>query len=290
MTILVTAAGGQLGRLAIDALLARGVGSADIVAGARTPAKLSDLAERGIRVVELDYDRPETIAAALEGVDRVLFISGSDPTDRISGHRNVIAAVTAAQVERLVYTSAPQATTFDYALGADHRATEELIAAAGIPAVIVRNNWYTENYAGDVAGAVQSGTITAAVGDATVASAARADYAEGAVVVLLEDGHIGKVYEFAGDVAWTFSELAAATAEVLGRDVAYESLTLDQKAAQLASFGLDEGTVAFVVGIDDAIARGVLSHTDGTLSRIIGRPTTPLVDGLRAIAPGGATA
>ncbi|KAA9110885.1 SDR family oxidoreductase [Microbacterium rhizomatis] len=282
MTILVTAASGQLGRLTLDALLARGVEPARLVAGARTPSKLDDVAARGVRVVELDYTRPDTITAALDGVDSVLLISGSDPGDRLTGHRNVIEAARAGGVQKLVYTSAPQATTFDYALGADHRATEEFITDSGIPAVIVRNNWYTENYAADLAGAAQSGVIAAAVGDGRVASASRADFAEGAAVVLLEDGHIGQVYEFAGDSAWTYAELAAAAADVLGREVVYQPLTPAEKAAQLASFGLDEGTVAFVVGIDEAIAGGVLSQADGLLGRLIGRPTTPLVDGLRA--------
>ena len=179
-------------------------------------------------------------------------------------------------------TSAPKATTVDYGIGADHRATEEAIAAAGIPAVIVRNDWYHENYLGDVAGARESGVIAAAVGDGRVASASRADYAEGAVAVLLADGRIGDVLEFAGDVAWDYTQLAAAASEVVGREVVYVPQTREEKAAQLASFGLDAGTVAFVVGIDDAIANGVLADTDGTLSRILGRPTTPLVEGLRA--------
>lgn len=282
MTILVTAASGHLGRHALDALVSAGVEPADIVAGARTPSKLADASARGIRVVELDYDRPETLTAALEGVDRVLFISSSDVRDRVTGHRNVVEAVRAAGVDKLVYTSAPKATTVDYGIGADHRATEEAIAAAGIPAVIVRNDWYHENYLGDVAGARESGVIAAAVGDGRVASASRADYAEGAVAVLLADGRIGDVLEFAGDVAWDYTQLAAAASEVVGREVVYVPQTREEKAAQLASFGLDAGTVAFVVGIDDAIANGVLADTDGTLSRILGRPTTPLVEGLRA--------
>ncbi|MCT6953432.1 NAD(P)H-binding protein, partial [Salmonella enterica] len=66
MTILVTGASGHLGRLVVERLLARGAAASDIVAGARTPAKAADL---GVRVVELDYTKPETVAAALEGVD-----------------------------------------------------------------------------------------------------------------------------------------------------------------------------------------------------------------------------
>ena len=282
-TYLVTAANGQLGRLVVEALLARGVDAASIVAGARTPEKIADFGARGIRTVELDYDRPGTIAAALDGVDRVLLISGSAPGARLAGHRNVIEAARAAGVDRLVYTSAPQASTFDYALGADHRATEAALVESGVPSVVVRNNWYHENYAADVARASETGVVASSVGDARIASASRADYAAGAAAVLVEDGHVGQVYEFAGDVAWTFDDFAVAASEALGREVVYERLTSEQLAAGLTAAGLDEGTVGFVVGLDQAIAGGVLAASDGTLSRLIGRPTTPLVQGLRAL-------
>ena len=283
MTILVTAANGQLGSLVIDALLERGADPADLVATARDTTKIEQLAARGIRTAQLDYDRPETIAAALDGVDAVLLISGSVPGQRAAGHRNVIDAAKAAGVTKLVYTSAPKATTADFALAADHKATEEAIAASGIPAVIVRNNWYTENYTTDVSRAASTAVIAASVGSGRVASASRADYAAGAAAVLLEDGHIGQVYEFGGDVAWNYDELAAAASELAGREIAYQRLTTDEHVAALEGFGLDAGTAAFVAGIDDAIRRGVLGDTDGTLSRLIGRPTTPLVDGLRAV-------
>lgn len=281
MTLLVTAATGHLGRLAIDALRDRGVAASDIVAGVRTPAKADDLAARGIRVVELDYSRPETLAPALEGVTRVLLISGTD-ADRVAGHRNVIAAARQAGVERLVYTSAPRVDEIDYALGADHLATERAIADAGLNATILRNNWYTENYLDAVSRAVETGVIVAAVGDARVASASRRDYAEAAAVALISEEFRGQTLELGGDVAWTYHDLAAAAGEVLGREVAYQEVSLADLTAGLQQAGLDAGTAAFVAGIDDAIARGALAQTDGTLSRVIGRPTTPLVEGLRA--------
>ncbi|MGW9630189.1 SDR family oxidoreductase [Agromyces sp. NPDC055520] len=281
MTILVTAASGQLGRLVVDALLARGAAPADVIATARDTSKLESFAARGIRTAELDYSRPETISAALEGVDTVLLISGSDPGGRAAQHRNVIDAAKAAGVTKLVYTSAPQATTADFALAPDHKATEEAIAILGLPAVIVRNNWYTENYAADVSRAASTGVIAASAADGRVASATRADLAEGTAIVLLEDGHLGQTYEFGGDVAWSFEELAAAASEVVDRDVTYTPLTTAEHVAALEGAGLDAGTAGFVAAIDDGIARGVLSQTDGTLSRLLGRPTTSLVDGLR---------
>ncbi|MFB9308595.1 NAD(P)H dehydrogenase (quinone) [Agromyces hippuratus] len=283
MTILVTAASGQLGRLVVDALLARGAAPADIVATARDTSKLEQLAARGLRTAELDYARPETIAAALDGVDSVLLISGSEPGNRVALHQNVLDAAKAAGVAKLVYTSAPRATTSSLVLAPDHKATEEAIAASGVPAVIVRNNWYTENYAADVVRAASTGVIAASTADGRVASATRADLAEGAAVVLLEDGHLGEVYEFGGDVAWNYDELAAAASEVVGRDVTYTPLTPAEHVAALEAAGLDAGTAGFVAAIDAGIAEGVLSQADGTLSRLLGRPTTPLVDGLRAV-------
>ncbi|HVQ35030.1 MAG TPA: NAD(P)H-binding protein, partial [Candidatus Bathyarchaeia archaeon] len=149
---LITGGGGFIGSNLVEALLARGAAPADVVATARDTSKLQDLAARGIRTAELDYERPDTITAALQGVDAVLLVSGSVPGARVQGHRNVIDAATAAGIAKLVYTSAPKATTAeDFALAADHKATEEAIAASGVPAVILRNDWYTENYTADVA-------------------------------------------------------------------------------------------------------------------------------------------
>ncbi|MFC9918220.1 SDR family oxidoreductase [Agromyces binzhouensis] len=281
MTILVTAASGNLGRLVVEALLARGASPADVIAGARDTAKLADLAARGIRTAVVDYDQPDTVAAALEGVDAVLLVSGTAFGERVAQHRTVIEAAKAAGVAKLAYTSGPKASTSDLVLMPEHRGTEEVIAEVGVPAVILRNNWYTENYAQDVAVAASTGVIAAATGTGRVASAPRRDYAEAAAVVLLEEGHVGEVYELGGDEPWTFAELAAAASEVLGREVAFADQTPQERIASLIEAGLDEGTAGFVAAIDEGIARGDLAESDGTLARLIGRPTTPLVDALR---------
>lgn len=284
MTILITGASGNLGRLVIQSLIIRGAEPKDIVAGARDTTKVDDLAERGVSVVALDYTRPATVASALEGVDTVLLISSSEIGRRSAQHQAVIDAAAARGISKFVYTSAPRATTSDLILAPEHKATEEAIAAAGLPAVILRNNWYTENYAADLARARETGAIVASVGDGRIASAPRADFADAAAAVLLSDGHIGEVYELGGDVAWDYNELAGAIAEVIGRPVEYQSLSREEHAAALESAGVDAGTIGFVTALDASIRTGALSDSDGTLSRLIGRPTTPLVDVLRALA------
>lgn len=280
MTILVTAAGGALGHLIVDALIARGTLPGDIVAGARTVSKAADLAEKGVRVVPLDYGVPESIDAALEGVDSVVLVSGSEPGVRVAGHRNVIDAAVRAGVELIAYTSIAHADSIELPLGPDHKATEEAILASGLPFVLLRNNWYIENYLGDLAQAAHTGILTSSVGDATVAAAARIDYAEAAAVVLLEEGHAGRTYELAGP-AVGYADIAAAMGEVLGREVAYVAVSSEDLAAGLAAAGLDEGTAGFVVALNEGIARGELSDADATLAQLIGRPTTSWVDAFR---------
>ncbi len=282
MTTLVTGASGKLGHLVVEALIARGADPASIVAGARDLTKLADLQAQGVRAALVDYDDPATLDAALAGVDAVLLISASEPGKRLAGHLNVIDAASRAGVSKLVYTSAPKASTFDWALGAEHRATEAAIAASKVPAVVVRNNWYVENYVADAQRAADSGVIAASVGEGRVAAATRKDFAEGAAVVLLEDGHIGQVYEFGGDTPVDYDGIAAAASAALGREVVYTRLTTAEHVAALEAAGLDTAVAEFVAGIDTGIRDGVLADTDGTLSRLIGRPTTSFVDGLRA--------
>lgn len=281
MTILVTGATGNLGRLVIASLLERGADPQSIIAGARDVTRAENL---GVRAARLDYTDPSSIAAALDGVDSVLLISGSEVGQRVAQHEAVIDAAKDAGVTKFVYTSAPKATTSDLVLAPEHKATEELIQVSGLPSVILRNNWYTENYATDLDRAAETGVLAAGVGDGRVASASRKDFADAAAAVLLADGHIGQVYELGGDVAWNYDDLAAAIAEISGREVTYQPLTPDDQRDGLLAAGLDEGTAGFVVALDSGIRSGALADTDGTLARLIGRPTTPLIDGLRAIA------
>jgi NAD(P)H dehydrogenase (quinone) len=286
MSTLVTGTSGRLGRHVVKALLARGARPASIVATARNVAAIAELTSFGVRTAELDYNRPDTIESALHDVDAVLLVSSSEMGNRVAQHRNVIEAAVKAGVSKLVYTSAPRATTSPLVVNPEHKGTEETIAELGVPAVILRNGWYTENYAQHLAYAAQTGILVASAGAGRVASASRIDYAEAAAVVLLEDGHVGSVYELAGDVAWDFQELAAAMSEVLGRPVQYTPLTTEEHLAALQAAGLDPALAGFLTAVDANIRDGLLAVTDGTLSRLIGRPTTPLVDGLRAINAG----
>jgi NAD(P)H dehydrogenase (quinone) len=282
MTIVVTGATGHLGKSIVEHLVARGVAPADIVAGGRSPEKLQALADSGVRTAVVDYTRPDTLTEALTGADTLILVSGSEVGQRVEQHRNAIDAAVAAGVTHLVYTSAPKADTSDLVLAPEHKATEELIRASGIPATILRNGWYTENYVGALQQADATGVLLTSAGDGLVSSASRTDYAEAAAVVVAEDGHAGAVYELSGDVAWNQQQLADTFAEILGKPVELKSVSSEEHLAVLKDAGLDEGTAGFVVALDANTRDGLLGETSGDLSRLIGHPTTPLIDGLRA--------
>lgn len=289
--IAVTASTGQLGRLVVPALLERGVPAGEIVAGARDLAKAGELAALGVHVREADYDRPETLPAFLDGVDVLLLISSSAMEGRVPQHGNAVDAAAAAGVRHLVYTSILGGHETTHALAPDHQETERLIARAGFPATtILRNGWYTENYAPSLEQARETGVLLGGTGDGRVASASRADYAAATAEVLVAarrgeaDG--ATVLELSGDTAWTFGELAAAMGEALGREVAHRDVSEAEHGELLRGAGLPPEAAAFVARLDADIRDGLLAATPGDLSRVIGRATTPMPETIRALAAG----
>ncbi|MGO4692449.1 NAD(P)H-binding protein [Glaciibacter sp. 2TAF33] len=282
MTVVVTGATGHLGRLIVESLLARGVAAERIVAGGRRLDKLDDLSERGVRVARVDYSDEASLAAAFAAADTLVLVSGSEVGSRIGQHQAAVDAARAAGIRRIVYTSAPHADSTTLVLAPEHIATENLIRESGLAFTFLRNGWYSENYLGALYQAATTGEIVASVGDARVASASRADFAEAAAAVVIGDGHDGAVYELTGDHAWDFAELAEAASEVLGTPVVYRSVTPEEHEAELIAAGLPTGTAGFIVALDGNIRDGLLAHTPGDLARLIGRPTTPLAEALGA--------
>lgn len=282
MSLAVTGATGALGSLVIDDLLAS-VPADQIVALARDLGKAAPLAARGLIVREFDYDRPETLGIALAGVDRLLLISGSEVGKRVPQHTAVIDAARTAGVSRIAYTSLLGAKTASSPLAPDHVATEDYLAASGVAFVLLRNGWYSENYIPTLHAAAQSGQVLTSAAAGRVASAARADYAQAAAAALIAD-QPAPVYELSGDVAWSQADLAAAAGEVLRRQVTVQNVSAAEHAAILTDSGVDAATAGFLVAIDSSIAAGELGVVTGDLNRLIGHPTTPLIDTLRAAA------
>jgi NAD(P)H dehydrogenase (quinone) len=278
MSIVVTGATGQFGRIVVEELLRRGVPAGDVVATGRAVERLADLAERGVVVRRADYTEPETLRAAFAGADRLLFVSGSDAGQRVPQHRAVIAAAVEAGVGQVVYTSILHADTSDLLLAAEHAETERLLAESGLPRVLLRNGWYIENY--DIPGAVQNGLFGAA-GEGRISAATRADLAVAAAAVLATDGHEGKAYELGGE-AFTLAEFAAEISRQSGREVTYTDLPEREYVALLVGVGLPEGFAQVLADADRGAAKGALHVETDDLVGLLGRPVTPLADAVRA--------
>lgn len=283
--LVVTGASGQLGRLVIASLLDR-VPAGEIVAAVRDPAKVQDLAARGVQVRQADYDRPDTLAAAFAGADKVLLVSGNAVGQRVPQHRAVIDAAKRAGARLIAYTSLLHADTSPLPLAAEHKETEALLRTSGVPFVLLRNGWYTENYLGAIEPALQHGALLGSAGSGRIASAARADYAAAAAAVLASrDDQAGKVYELAGDDAYTLEQLAAEIARQSGQPLAYRDLPQQEYKGVLLQIGLPEGLAELVSSSDAGAAQGGLFDDGRQLSKLIGRPTTPLAASVaRALA------
>lgn len=283
--IVITGATGQLGRLVIHALL-RSVPASGIVAAVRDPGKAADLAAVGVVVRQADYAQPDTLRSAFTGADKLLLISSNAMGQRATQHGAVIDAARQAGVGLVAYTSVLRADTSTLGLAAEHRDTEALLTASGLPFVLLRNGWYTENYASAVATARAHGVLIGSAGEGRIASASRADYADAAAAVLTRDAQAGKVYELAGDRAFTMAELAAEIARQSGRPVVYKDLPEAEHRAALEAAGLPAAIAALIADSSAATGQGALFDDGHALSALIGRPTTPLADSIATMRAG----
>ena len=280
--IAITGATGQLGQLVIEQLL-NTVPANQIVAIVRNPAKAEALSQQGITVRQGDYADESTMTSALKGVDKLLLISSSEVGQRATQHQNVINAAKAAGVKFIAYTSLLHADKSPLGLHVEHVATEKALAESGIPYALLRNGWYTENYLASAPPALEHGVFIGAAGEGKIASATRADYAAAAAKVISGDGHAGNVYELAGDHAWTLSELAAELSKRSGKNVAYQNMSEADFAAALKGVGLPAGLADMLADSDVGASKGGLFDDSHTLSKLIGRPTTPLSESIKAI-------
>ena len=274
--IAITGATGQLGHHVINSLL-KTVPASQIVAIARNPAKAQALSAQGITVRQADYGDEAALTSALQGVEKLLLISSSEVGQRAPQHRNVINAAKAG-VKFIAYTSLLHADTSPLGLADEHIETEKMLADSGIAYTLLRNGWYTENYLASAPAALEHGVFIGAAGDGKIASATRADYAVAAARVISEAGHEGKVYELAGDSAWTLTQLAAELTKQSGKQVTYQNLSEADFAAALKSVGLPDGLADMLADSDVGASKGGLFDDSKTLSKLIGRPTTTLAE------------
>lgn len=279
--IVITAATGRYGRLVVESLLRRGIPANEIVAAVRNPENAADLAARGVQVRKADYDRPETLASAFAGADKVLLVPSADFGQRYPQIVRAVEAVIDAGVSLVSYASFINTDTSTIRLGEAHKQAEAFIRGSGVPFVMLRNGPYIEVFAGDLGGmdyALKSGTLIGSAGTGKFSGASRDDLAEAAAVVLSSsDNQAGKVYELGG-TTWTKTDLVAAVSQLTGKPLVYQDMPVEAYAQVLVASGIPQSMAEIIADAGFSATRGDWYTESEDLTRLLGRPSTPLID------------
>ena len=282
MKILLTGATGKFGSKVIETLL-KTVPASQLAVSVRNTEKAEGLRLRGVEVRQGDFDKPETLTSAFEGIDRLLIISADgDNETRIRQHANAVAAANQAKVKFIAYTSLGNANESSLSLAQVHRATEAAILNTGIPYSFLRNNWYLENEIGSIQGVLAGAPWITSAGSGKVGWALQQDYAEAAAAVLSGSGHENTVYELSGK-ARTQEELAAVLGTVLGKEVTVQQVDEDTYAETMKGAGLPDFVIDILVDIQKAIRGGALDIEKSDFEKLLGRPITPIKQALTQI-------
>jgi NAD(P)H dehydrogenase (quinone) len=264
--IAVTGASGALGRQVLDRLLHL-VPPHRIVAVVRDPAKLADLAARGVQVRHGDYDDPPTLGRAFANVATLLLISSPelDTARRVRQHEHAIAAATG--VDLLAYTSFLGADRPGPGVTEAHHATEAAIRATGRPHVFLRNPFYTDAFVhSGLRAAAESGELTSGTAGRALNTATRTDLAGAAATVLTTPAHEGRAYDLTGPL-WTFPELAEVLAAQFQTPISYREQP-------------PPGPMSY---LHHLAATGVLEHQTNDLETLLGRRPTTIAQAVSAL-------
>lgn len=277
-TILVTGASGQLGRAVVRHLLeSQGVAPASLIAVTRDPAKLADLAAKGVTVRAGDFKAADTLPAAFAGADKVLIISGADIGQRLPQHQAAVAAAVKAGATRIAYTSMPNPEPGNSVLFApEHFGTEQAIKETGLPYTIFRNGWYQENLMLALPAAFASGSWYTSSGQGRIAHAARDDMAAAIAGALAADEGESVTYTLTGPEALTSDEIATRAAKALGKPLQVVHVTDEQLAEGLKAAGVPEAFIPLTVSFDTNTREGGFAVVTGDIEKLSGRAPRPI--------------
>jgi NAD(P)H dehydrogenase (quinone) len=286
--LLITGANGRLGRLIVEELLRRAP-DGPVAVSVRDASAAADLAARGVDVRQADYHDADSLRAAFAGVDRLLLMPTPtpDPDARVAEMAVVSRIAADAGVRHVVYPGAGDAEGLNVPLLTAHARVFADIEATGVATTHLRHGIYAEVIAGEVTAAIAAGELAAPAGDATVAPVLRADLAAGVATVLLEEGHEGKAYDFAGPDAISWFDLAALASERAGTQISYRSIDDAEARARMTAADLPEAYIPAMLGFYAAYRAG-WSTPSGDLARLAGRPITPSLQAVAAVLDGSA--
>ncbi len=282
--ILVTGATGQLGKTVVQTLLQKT--SADQIAVlVRDENKATHLKEAGVSVRVGDYDDTASLERAMQGIDRVLLIAGTDEMKRVRQHRNVIDAAKKAGVSCLAYTSRnlKDRTTLVNTLMEGHFQTEDDLKASGLGYAIFRNVLYMDTvvfYVGEKG--LEKG-FSLPTGQGRVAYALRSELGEAFANWLLAGGCENKIYKLTGSEAYSFDDVAHALTDLTGKQVDYTPIEDSVFVAQMKERGLPEMMIPRYLGFQTDIKNGQEDEISPDLEQLLGRKPASLHEGLNAL-------
>lgn len=282
MKLLVTGATGSLGSKIVASLLKK-VPASQLVVSVRHPEKAEKFKQLGVEVRQGDFDRPETLATAFSGIDRLLIIStDGDNETRTKQHKNAVAAAEHAQVKFIAYTSIVNAQKSKNIFASTHQATEEAILKTGIPYSFLRNNWYLENEISNIQGVLAGAPWVTAAKEGKVGWALKQDYAEAAATVLSGEGHENTVYELSGALM-TQEELVSVVGALIGKEVSVQQVDDAAYAKIVKDAGVPEFLIPMLVGIQKSIRDHTLEVASNDFEQLLGHPVTSIKEAVAQI-------
>jgi NAD(P)H dehydrogenase (quinone) len=281
--LLVTGAAGQLGRRVVEALV--DAGARNVAAASRDPARIADLAAKGVATRRADFDDPASLDIAFAGVERLLIVSTDAldvPGKRMRQHKAAVAAAARAGVQHLVYTSMPNpepGSVIPFA--PDHHETEQAIIASGLPHTILRVNWYMENLLHALPAVLAAGKWFTAAGEGRVGHVARDDVASAAAAALLSQTE-RKRYDITGPQALTVATMAATVSEVFAKPIAVVPVSDAQLQQGLEAHGVPAPFAALLTALDANTRAGKVDITTDAVRTLTGRAPVGLREFLLA--------
>lgn len=282
--ILITGATGHLGTAVIQNLLKK-TSANQVAAFVRDESKASTLKEMGVDVRAGDYNDTVALGKAMQGIEKVLLIAGTEHNRR-QQHQNVIDAAKKAGVQCIAYTSRAlkDRNTLANRLMVGHFETEDDIKASGLNYTIFRNILYMDSipiYVGEKV--FDTGIFYLPAGQGRVSYALRSDMGEAMANALLENNCDNRTYKLTGSETYSFDDVAAVLTDLSGKQVKYaptEKLTYE---AQMIERGVPEFRLQLVVGFMTDIKNGQEDEVSPEMENLLGRKPATLKDGLKVL-------
>jgi NAD(P)H dehydrogenase (quinone) len=285
--ILVTGVTGHLGKAVIDLLLDK-IAASELAVLVRDASKAEELKAKGVAVRIADYNDYQSLVKAFEGIEKLYFVSGTDVHNRSKQHQNVVKAAKEAKVKHVIYTSFQRRNETPAspiaAVAESHLKTEQWLIESGMVYTILRQGLYMDMlpiFMGDKV--LETGVIYQPAGEGKTAFASRKDMAEAAAAILTSDGHDNKIYEIAGNKAYSYAEIAGMMSDITGKNIVYVSPAGDEFIKTLTGAGVPPEYAGMFAGFAEAIKQGEFNTTGIELETLLGKKPTLLKDFLKEV-------